>query len=169
MERIREEEKRLGELRRVGREHAHLPPSVRQAAQDHAPRSELTHRMHGRLETSAVAGRTGGRRGPCRSRLAEGQVAAEDVEARRREGTRYRHEERRAAVSSGPVGEDEALAAGAGGRVQKAADGRLAGRVRVEECEVGWILSHGVPGNGASVPCRVMSTSPKRPTSFTHL
>src|SRR5262249_61289339 len=83
--------------------------------------------------------------------------------ARTREARLNRRGERGAALSSSAGGEDEALAAGVGGRVEKAADGRLAGRVGAERCEVGRVLSHGLPGNAASVPCRVMGSSPERP------
>src|SRR5207302_5961090 len=109
MERVREQHEPRRELWVIRREEARLPPAVRVAAEEGAPGDELPDGEKGAPQALAVARGHARQRGPARPRLAEGQVAAQDREAGAGERARERDQERRPAVSAGPVGEDDAV------------------------------------------------------------
>jgi hypothetical protein len=97
------------------------------ATEDDAGEAELAESIHGGAESGlilggAVVGRS------VRTKLAEGQVAAEDGEAGLAESFGEGDEERALAVGSGAVGEDKAgprVGAGGLGAMEETADGRI--------------------------------------------
>ena len=123
MERVGEQQQRIGNFRFSHTEHRGLPSSIRMAAQKKAVPSLPAHGRNGRAETLLVAFRTATRRWPVRTQLAEGKIAAEDSQPNGAERIGQCDEKRRVAVRSRPVRQDEAVAAGSGRHVQIAADG----------------------------------------------
>jgi hypothetical protein len=82
-------------------------------------RSLSSHGSNGCSKSLLVTFRTATLRRPVRSRLAEGQIAAEDGQPGGAECTRQRHEKRRVAVGSRAVRQDEAISCRVGRLMQK--------------------------------------------------
>jgi len=88
-------------------------------SQKHAARNLPSHGSNCCSESLLVAFCTATLRRSVRSRLAEGEIAAEDGQPRGAEGTRQRHEKGRVAVRSRAVRQDEAFSSRIGRAVQK--------------------------------------------------
>ena len=140
MQGIGEEQQRVGEAGRGGGEHGRLASAVGMAAEKDAGAEFRAQQLDGAAQALLVAFGFVARRA-VRAELAEGQVAAKHGNSLPGEFLRKSHKQRRVAVRSGAVGEDE-RGGGIRGRVKKAADGRVV-RGRVFEGLNAWLAHDG--------------------------
>jgi len=126
---VGEQEKAFDEVGLGGGEDGCLASSVGMTAEIDAAGKMAAHRLDGGLQALLVSlGAASGRR-PLWARLTEGEIAAEDGKAGVSEGRGESDKERRVAVCSGAVSEDEAVAVTVGGLVEESDDGDCAGGV----------------------------------------
>ena len=129
MERIGEQQEAVDEAWFGSGEHGGLTSPVGMAAEEDVACRLAAHRGEGGLDSLLIAFCASARWRAVRARLAEGQIAAEDCDARVAECGREGNEERGVAIGSGAVGEDKSVAGRIGGEMQEAANGRGVWRI----------------------------------------
>jgi hypothetical protein len=128
VERIRQEQQRVGHLRLLGRRHARLTSAVGLPADGHPAREQLAEHMRSSDQSGPVARRASGMRWPAPANLTIRKIASQDGEPPGGKRLGEGDEERRRAIAACAMREDET--AGRGGRrtMEKSANGRLTGR-----------------------------------------
>jgi hypothetical protein len=153
VERVGEQQKAIEQAGFAGGKHGRLPASVRMAAEEYAARGLLPHGRDGGFKSLLVAFRTAALGPPVGTRLAKGQIAAEDGESGVAECARQGHEERSIAVRSRAVGQDEGIAGRMGREMEEPANGRFIRRIVLafsNHAHIGGqqcVIESGTPGN----------------------
>jgi len=136
VQRIGEEEQRVGQPWRLRRQHRGLAAAVGVAAQHETARRERAQRGAGVAEAGPVALAGAAMWGPGRPLLPEGQIAAQHRPPRSGQGLGHRDEDGRVRVASRAVGEEDPVTRGRRRPMQPAAH-RGPGRARIGESRDG--------------------------------
>jgi hypothetical protein len=107
MERVGEEQKRVGDAGCFGGENTRLAGAVGMTSEDNGPGHDFAHGFDGALQAFAIALRRATMRRAGRALLAIGKIAAQDVKASGGEGFGNGKQERRIAIGASAVGDDE--------------------------------------------------------------
>src|SRR5579863_8237299 len=108
MQRVRQQEQSLRQLRLIGRQHAGLPAAVGMAAQIDMPRNDRAQSVNRLLQARAIGGGAPRRRRPT-ALPAKGQIASQDNQAGGVKRLGRRHKQGRVAVSARAMREDQAV------------------------------------------------------------
>jgi hypothetical protein len=153
VERVGEQQKAIEQAGFAGGKHGRLPASVGMAAEEYAARGLLPHGRDGGFKSLLVAFRTAALGWPVGTRLAKGQIAAEDGESGVAECACQGHKKRRIAVRSRAMGQDEGIAGRMGREMEEPANGRFIRRIVLafsNHAHIGGqqcVIESGTPGN----------------------
>ena len=128
VERIREEQQRVGHLRLLGRGHARLTSSVRLPADGHPAWEQLAQHIRSADQSGPVARRAPGMRWPAPASLTIRKIASQDGEPPSGKGVAHGDEKRRRAIAARAMREDETASRGRRRSMEKSPNGRLPGR-----------------------------------------
>jgi hypothetical protein len=112
VEGIRKQEKTFNQLRLGRSQHGRLSPSVRMTAEEDPARSQPSHRGNGRTQSFLIAFRIAAGRWSMRPELSEGEIAAKHRHSRATERVSQRYQQRRLAIRSGTVRQNQVVPAG---------------------------------------------------------
>jgi hypothetical protein len=133
VQRVGKQQKAFDETRFGGGEHRRLSSAIGMTAERDAAGHLASDRLDGGAKSLLVSFRASARWWAVKSRLAEGEIAAEDGEAGCAEGFRESDQQRSIAVRSCTVGEDEAvfgaICGARRGLVEESADGDSGGGI----------------------------------------
>ena len=122
MQRIGKQQQSGHQLRLRGAKHRRLPPAIGVAAQKNSARHILAQSRNRIAQTRAIAFRIARKRRAGSPLLAKGQIAAQNDVAMSGKSFAERHQQRSSAIRARAMRQDQSVAVGIFGSVQKSAN-----------------------------------------------
>src|SRR6185312_7235895 len=125
MQRVRKQEQSVSDLGFVGAEHSGLTTAVRVTSEEDFARNFFAKRFDRALQSLLIAGVLARMRRPEWPKLAKRQITTQDGKSCICESFGYGNQQRRPAVCPSAVSQNQSIAVGICGVMQKSADGRV--------------------------------------------